>query len=155
MRAILLVSVLLCGCLPARTIALDINSLAHALCEKALGEPHRAALDPALERRISSMSVQEACALDDVIAPFVEGLLTVKKTAMQRLRAPVVSGANDVGTVRSACAALCKAGCTGWCPTDEARCELELPNLMASGITVDLTCMTHVLDCSTAPSCVQ
>lgn len=81
------VVVLLCGCLPARTIALDINSMAHALCEKALGEPHRAALDPALERRISSMSVHDACAIDEVLAPFIDGLLRAQSSALERLGA--------------------------------------------------------------------
>jgi len=61
----------------------------------------------------------------------------------------------DAAALHAACSALCTAGCTSWCPTNEADCERDLPNLLTSGITVDLGCLGGLTDCSTAATCVQ
>jgi hypothetical protein len=56
--------------------------------------------------------------------------------------------------VHEACTHLCKAGCATWCSTDVAGCERDLPNLLESGLNVNLGCLATTTDCD-AKGCVQ
>jgi hypothetical protein len=65
---------------------------------------------------------------------------------------------SDAGTpasVLDACVHLCHAGCATWCAMDERQCESDLPNLLESGLRVDLGCLSTTPTCDDAKGCVQ
>lgn len=90
--------VVIIGCAPAREAATTISSIAQALCRQTLARPEqRQQLDPALRDRTASLAVDDLCALDEVIAPFIDGLLAAQRSAASRLRSAPADGLRGPG----------------------------------------------------------
>lgn len=85
----------LVNCARGREVGLGLTEIATALCEKSLSEPtdRQAMLPPELRQRTSAMGVSAVCALEEVLAPFVQGLLRAQRSARAGLRGASVAGA--------------------------------------------------------------
>ena len=76
------------SCVPAKAIGSRLNDIARALCEATLAKPEAAQALAATRARYTNLSVQDLCAIDAVLAPFVDGLTKAKRSAVMRLQEP-------------------------------------------------------------------